>query len=120
MIVMTLPNLSLAPAYLRHPYKAVKESVAAHIKEFNENLRLRFSSNALHMSGSKVLLIDVSVMFEHLFHSGHFANNSEPAMGTYLYPDPKGHFWWDKWHPSTFVHKEIADFVRDNLLKVRT
>jgi phospholipase/lecithinase/hemolysin len=38
-----------------------------------------------------------------------FELHAEPWLGTYTYPIPYKHLWYDEWHPSSQVHRLMAD-----------
>lgn len=110
ILVSNVPDITHAPAYIKD-YAAKKAAVQKVTRDINFRLE-----SALFGEGGfvaqhpdvKLYMVYAYGVFERLVAERHFKNMVEPWYGTYKYPHPDSHMWWDSWHPMTEAHRALA------------
>lgn len=127
IVVLSLPDITLAPAY-NNPkspdyakYSPIKTKVKAEIDTYNQELNNLIKNQNQQYAKKhlpiKLTLIDLSTLLNNLVAAKQYQNYQEAWQGTYAYPDPKGYMWWDDWHLMTSAHQHVAEHVRHELKK---
>ncbi|WP_187170381.1 SGNH/GDSL hydrolase family protein [Salidesulfovibrio onnuriiensis] len=110
ILVSNVPDITLAPAYIKD-YAAKKEAVQKVTRDINARLETALFGKggfAGNHPSVHVYFVDAYGVFNELVAGKHFKNMEEPWYGTYKYPHPDGHMWWDSWHPMTEAHRTLA------------
>ncbi|MCM0755330.1 SGNH/GDSL hydrolase family protein [Desulfovibrio aminophilus] len=104
ILLLTVPDLSRAPAYrTQKEYADARRTVHEHTLAVNARLLDR-------LRPGPCMLFDAAGFLEHLLDHA-YRDTAAAWLGSYAFPDPAGHFWWDDWHPMTSVHERLAQAV---------
>jgi phospholipase/lecithinase/hemolysin len=113
LLVVSLPDITLAPAYRAGTQHAANaDRVRTLVAEFNRALdaALTDPDDGFVARHPKVELyrVDAHALFDRIARDGTFRNTTAPWLGTHPCPEPDGYMWWDEWHPMTEVHRWVA------------
>jgi phospholipase/lecithinase/hemolysin len=113
LLVASLPDITLAPAYRAGTkYAASADRVRELIEEFNRALAAALTDSgdgfAARHPEVELYRVDAHALFDRIAKDGTFKNTTEPWLGADRCPEPAGYMWWDEWHPMTEVHRRVA------------
>lgn len=125
IVVVNLPDISRTPAFRRNTREA--DSIRAKVSLYNDNL-ISIATKLRRVTGADIRVADLSSMFDRLLehpvrfdidNTTHSCLNMPddrkmdyvrgPAMAPYC--DPEHYVFWDRVHPTTRVHRLIAETV---------
>tara|TARA_B100000614_G_scaffold152465_1_gene135114 strand:- start:2320 stop:2931 length:612 start_codon:yes stop_codon:yes gene_type:complete len=109
LLVLNIPDISMAPAYQQAPYRALRKKVSKTIESYNQMLEKAILGDDGLINAyknSRWSFIDAAQMFNKL--SSHYRIVDRPWLDTYAFPKQDEYMWWDNWHPMSSVHERIA------------
>lgn len=125
IVLLNLPDISRTPAFQDDPQEA--RIIKAKVRVYNDNL-IYIAKRIRNTKGVDLRLIDLSSMFDRLLaNPGEFGiadtthsclNMPHESKADYLFGpamtpecDPENYVFWDRVHPTTRVHRLIAETV---------